>query len=100
MDDARGAREKNLTFPRIIRVQPCIRPLNAAVVAWRPAANPALARRTPARGNSELGINVNRDGPEPLGGRSAVPVLIKTPHVPAVIDDDVVEPILISMRRR
>ena len=58
------------------------------------------ARRTPARANSELGINVDRDGPEPPGGRSAVPVLIEAPHVPAIIDDDVVEPILISMRRR
>src|SRR5919106_2541615 len=36
MDGARGAREKNLTFPRIVRVQPCIRPLNAAVVAAGP----------------------------------------------------------------
>ena len=32
----RGAREKNLTFPRIVRVQPCIRPLNAAVLAAGP----------------------------------------------------------------
>src|SRR5262245_24408984 len=36
MDGARGAREKNLTFPRIVRVQPCIRPLNAAVLAAGP----------------------------------------------------------------
>jgi hypothetical protein len=36
MDGARGAREKNLTFPRSVRVQPCIRPLNAAVVAAGP----------------------------------------------------------------
>jgi len=36
MDGARGAREKNLTSPRIVRVQPCIRPLNAAVVAAGP----------------------------------------------------------------
>ena len=32
MDGARGAREKNLTFRETIRVQSCIRPLNAAVV--------------------------------------------------------------------
>ena len=36
MDGARGAREKNLTFARIVRVQPCIRPLNAAVLAAGP----------------------------------------------------------------
>jgi hypothetical protein len=36
MDGARGAREKNLTFLRIVRVQPCIRPLNAAVLAAGP----------------------------------------------------------------
>jgi hypothetical protein len=36
MDGARGAREKNWTFARIVRVQPCIRPLNAAVVAAGP----------------------------------------------------------------
>ena len=33
---ARGAREKNLTLSRNVRVQPCIRPLNAAVVAAGP----------------------------------------------------------------
>jgi hypothetical protein len=32
MDGARRAREKNLTFRETIRVQSCIRPLNAAVV--------------------------------------------------------------------
>ena len=36
MDGARGAREKNLTLSRNVRVQPCIRPLNAAVVAAGP----------------------------------------------------------------
>ena len=36
MDGARSAREKNLTFRETIRVQPCIRPLNAAVVAAGP----------------------------------------------------------------
>src|SRR6516225_11985662 len=36
MDGARSAREKNLTFSRNVRVQPCIRPLNAAVVAAGP----------------------------------------------------------------
>jgi hypothetical protein len=36
MDGARDAREKNLTFSRNVRVQPCIRPLNAAVVAAGP----------------------------------------------------------------
>src|SRR3974377_228189 len=36
MDGARGAREKNLTFRETIRVQPCIRPLNAAVWAGVP----------------------------------------------------------------
>jgi hypothetical protein len=36
MDGARGAREKNLTFLRSVRVQPCIRPLNAAVLAAGP----------------------------------------------------------------
>jgi hypothetical protein len=35
-DGARAAREKNLTFLRIVRVQPCIRPLNAAVLAAGP----------------------------------------------------------------
>jgi hypothetical protein len=29
-------REKNLTFPQNVRVQPCIRPLNAAVLAAGP----------------------------------------------------------------
>ena len=53
-------------------------------------------RGTPARANAELGINVDRDGPEPFRGRSAVSVLIEAPNVPAIIDDDVVEPILIS----
>ena len=57
-------------------------------------------RRTPARANAELGINVDRDGPEPFRGRSTVSVLIEAPNVTAIIDDDVVEPILISMRRR
>jgi hypothetical protein len=33
MDGARGARGGDLMFPRIVRVQPCIRPLNAAVLA-------------------------------------------------------------------
>src|ERR1700736_4969882 len=36
MDGARGAREKNLTFRETIRVQPCIRPLDAAVLAAGP----------------------------------------------------------------
>jgi len=36
MDGARDAREKNLTFSRNVRVQPCIRPLSAAVVAAGP----------------------------------------------------------------
>src|SRR3974377_177611 len=36
MDGARSAREKNLTFRETIRVQPCIRPLNAAVWAGVP----------------------------------------------------------------
>jgi hypothetical protein len=36
MDGARSAREKNLTFRETIRVQPCIRPLNAAVLAAGP----------------------------------------------------------------
>jgi 6-phosphofructokinase len=36
MDGARSARKKNLTFRETIRVQPCIRPLNAAVVAAGP----------------------------------------------------------------
>src|SRR6516164_4288323 len=42
MDGARGAREKNLACPRNVRVQPCIRPLNAAVVA----AGPDVIRRS------------------------------------------------------
>jgi hypothetical protein len=33
---APAVQEKNLTFPRIVRVQPCIRPLNAAVLAAGP----------------------------------------------------------------
>jgi putative ABC transport system substrate-binding protein len=33
---ARDARKKNLTSSRNVRVQPCIRPLNAAVVAAGP----------------------------------------------------------------
>jgi hypothetical protein len=36
MDGARVAREKNLTFSRNVRVQPCIRPLSAAVLAAGP----------------------------------------------------------------
>jgi hypothetical protein len=45
MDGARGAREKNLTFSRNVRVQPCIRPLNAAkstrsLLAWHFAGFP------------------------------------------------------------
>ena len=56
-------------------------------------------RGTPARANAELGINVDGDGPEPSRGRSAVSVLIEAPHIAAIIDDDVVEPILISIRR-
>jgi hypothetical protein len=36
MDGARGAREKNLTSQRNVRVQPCIRPLSAAAVAAGP----------------------------------------------------------------
>ena len=36
MDGARGAREKNLTFRETIRVQSCIRPLSAAVLAAGP----------------------------------------------------------------
>src|ERR1700738_851482 len=36
MDGARGAREKNLTFRETIRVQPCIRPLDAAVLVAGP----------------------------------------------------------------
>ena len=52
---------------------------------------PLQARRMPARDNSKLGININRDGPEPPEGRSAVPVLVEAPHAGAIIDDDVVE---------
>jgi hypothetical protein len=33
---ALAVQEENLTFPRIVRVQPCIRPLNAAVLAAGP----------------------------------------------------------------
>ena len=33
---APAMQEKNQTFPRIVRVQPCIRPLNAAVLAAGP----------------------------------------------------------------
>ena len=33
---APAMQEKNLTFLRIVRVQPCIRPLNAAVLAAGP----------------------------------------------------------------
>src|ERR1700756_2837603 len=33
---APAVQEENLTFPRIVRVQPCIRPLNAAVLAAGP----------------------------------------------------------------
>jgi hypothetical protein len=33
---APAMQEKNLTFPRIVRVQPCIRPLNAADLAAGP----------------------------------------------------------------
>src|ERR1700730_14555697 len=36
MDGARGARENNLTFRKPMRVQPCIRPLDAAVLAAGP----------------------------------------------------------------
>ena len=36
MDGAHVAREKNLTLSRNVRVQPCIRPLNAAVMAAGP----------------------------------------------------------------
>jgi periplasmic copper chaperone A len=31
MDGARGAREKNLTFSRNVRVQPCIRPVKGGL---------------------------------------------------------------------
>jgi hypothetical protein len=33
---APAVQEKNLTFPRNVRVQPCIRPLSAAVMAAGP----------------------------------------------------------------
>jgi hypothetical protein len=33
---APAMQEKNQMFPRIVRVQPCIRPLNAAVLAAGP----------------------------------------------------------------
>ena len=36
IDGPRSAREKNLTLPRNVRVQPCIRPLNVAVLAAGP----------------------------------------------------------------
>jgi hypothetical protein len=46
MDGARGAREKNLTLSQNVRVQSCIWPLNAAVVAAGPDVELSYMLRT------------------------------------------------------
>ena len=52
----------------------------------RPAAGDNASRR----------IDVNRDGPKPAVLGAAVPVLIEPPHVAAIFDNDVIEPISVS----
>jgi hypothetical protein len=51
------------------------------------------ACRPPARSDAELGIDVDRDRPKPPQLGAAMPVLLNAPHVAAVLDDHVIEPI-------
>jgi hypothetical protein len=54
------------------------------------------ACRPPARGDAQLGVDVHSDGPVPPQLRPAVPVLVLAPHVAAVLDNDVVEPVSVA----
>ena len=56
------------------------------------------AGRAPARRDAELWIDVDRDRPKPPQLGLAVPIFIDAPHVAAVLDDHVVEPIPVGWR--
>jgi hypothetical protein len=56
------------------------------------------ARRAPARLNAELWIDVDRDRPKPAQLRRAMPIFIDAPHVAAILDDHLIEPIPIGGR--
>jgi hypothetical protein len=58
------------------------------------------AGRTPARRDPLLGIDVDRDRPKPTVLWPTVPVLIKPPHVAAILDNHIIEPVLISRGRQ
>jgi hypothetical protein len=66
MDGARSAREKSLTFRETIRVQPCIRPLNAAVVAAGPDVitdrSQSTARVLSSRGCASPSLVIHEQG--------------------------------------
>jgi hypothetical protein len=54
------------------------------------------ARGPPARDDPELRVNVDRDRPEPPQLGAAVSVFIDAPHVAAILNDHVIEPIPIG----
>ena len=65
MDGARGAREKNLTFSRNVRVQPCTRADQAAIARNRQADEP----KSQSRQASEKQAEINRRQEETDVGR-------------------------------